>query len=226
VNPAELDGIPGHSRGYDFASVPWGRLAGSPSVWGLCLQWFCHYYGFYFYITWLPTYLQQVRGFDVTHSALGAGLPLAAAGAGSLAGGWAASALARAFGSTARARRTLGFTAYSGAATLLLAFTGVASPTGAVMVMSVSAFAAELSGPISWTAAMDMGGRHVSTLSAFMNMLGQLGGAVAPAIIGWLVSGGVHGWTTAFYVSSAIYGAGALCWLSIDPATPIDRRTC
>jgi fucose permease len=89
-------------------------------------------------------------------------------------------------------------------------------------VMSVSAFAAELSGPISWTAAMDMGGRHVSTLSALMNMLGQLGGAVAPAVIGWLVTASDRGWTTAICVSAAIYGAGALCWTSIDPTTPID----
>ncbi len=40
----------------------WKRLLGSRTVWALGIQWFCHYYGFYFYITWLPIYLYQARG--------------------------------------------------------------------------------------------------------------------------------------------------------------------
>jgi hypothetical protein len=47
--------------------------------------------------------------------------------------------------------------------------------------MSLSAFAAELSGPISWTTAMDLGGRYVGALSAAMNMTGHFGGSVAPS---------------------------------------------
>ena len=61
------------------------------------MQWFCHFYGFYFYITWLPTYLQEARGVDVTRSAVLAGFPLLMAALGSLAGGWVTSALIRRF---------------------------------------------------------------------------------------------------------------------------------
>ena len=60
----------------DFRSVPWRKLFVSPSAWALCLQWFCHYFGFYFYITWLPTYLQQSRGLNLAQGAALAGLPM------------------------------------------------------------------------------------------------------------------------------------------------------
>ena len=45
--------------------VSWSKLVRSRSVWALGIQWFCHYYGFYFYITWLPQYLYQARGLNL-----------------------------------------------------------------------------------------------------------------------------------------------------------------
>lgn len=85
-------------------AVFWKKLLVSRSVWAVGIQWFCHYYGFYFYITWLPIYLYQVRGLDLRHGSLAAGLPLFAAGFGSLFAGWTLSALTRRTSTTARAQ--------------------------------------------------------------------------------------------------------------------------
>ena len=63
---------------------------------------------------------------------------------------------------------------------MLLLFTSIHDPLWAMGAMSLSTFAAELSGPISWTTVMDLGGRYVGTLSAAMNMMGHFGGSVAP----------------------------------------------
>ena len=81
----------------------------------------------------------------------------------------------------------LGYCAYGGASAMLLLFTSIHDPFWAMCVMSLSAFAAEFSGPISWTTAMDLGGRHVGALSAAMNMMGHFGGSVAPATIGYIL---------------------------------------
>ena len=43
---------------------------------GLCLSYFAQSYGFYFYITWLPTYLEKARGFTAVRLGILAGLPL------------------------------------------------------------------------------------------------------------------------------------------------------
>jgi MFS transporter, ACS family, glucarate transporter len=212
--------------GEKSGNVCWDRLVRSRSVWALGIQWFCHYYGFYFYITWLPQYLYQARGLNLRNGSLAAGLPLFAAGLGSLVAGWVLSAATRRVG-TARARKLLGYAAYGGAAVLLTAFTWVQDPILAMVVMSLSSFAAEFSGPISWTTAMDIGGEHVGTIGGFMNMLGHFGGSVAPAVTGLLLTASSNAWNVAFYCSAAIYAAGALCWLLIDPVTQGDfeKRT-
>jgi MFS transporter, ACS family, glucarate transporter len=199
--------------------IAWGKVLGSRSVWALGVQWFCHYYGFYFYITWLPIYLYQVRGLDLRHGSLAAGLPLFSAGLGSLFAGWALSALCRRLNNTTRARKLLGYCAYGGAAALLLLFTWISDPLLAMRAMSLSSFAAEFSGPISWTSAMDIGGHRVGTVSGFMNMCGHFGGSVAPAVTGFLLAWSGNSWNIAFYLSASIYALGALCWMLIDPVT-------
>ncbi len=203
------------------SGVSWAKLLRSRSVWALGIQWFCHYYGFYFYITWLPLYLYQARGLDLRHGSLAAGLPLFSAGLGSLMAGWALNVLTRRTGSTSQARRYLGYAAYGGASILLLWFTSIHDPLLATIVMSSSSFAAEFSGPISWTTAMDIGGEHVGTVAGFMNMLGHFGGSVAPSVTGLLLQWSGHAWNITFYASAAIYAAGALCWAVIDSTSPI-----
>jgi fucose permease len=91
--------------------------------------------------------------------------------------------------------------------------------------MSLSSFMAELSGPVSWTTAMDLGGRYVGTLSAAMNMMGHFGGAVAPAVIGYILEYTNNNWTIAFYSSAGIYFLGVFCWMMIDPVTNLDQAT-
>jgi ACS family glucarate transporter-like MFS transporter len=224
VNQAELALLADRKAelGEVTGGAPWRKFLSSRSAWALCIQWFCHYYGFYFYITWLPTYLLQARGLNLKQGALLAGLPMLSAGFGSLFCGWLAPRMAVWTGSMARTRRVLAYIAYGGASAMLLLFTSIQDPVWAMAAMSLSAFAAELSGPISWTTAMDLGGRYVGTLSAAMNMTGHFGGSVAPTLIGYILVETGYQWTIAFYCSAAIYSIGALCWMLIDPVTSLD----
>jgi MFS family permease len=161
VNEAEMRIIPpsAETRPH-WDAVFWKKLVRSRSVWALGVQWFCHYYGFYFYITWLPIYLYQARRLDLRHESLAAGMPLLSAGLGCLAAGWTLTALTQRLRSTRQARKLLGYTAYGGAAVLLALFTVISSPVLAMCVLSLSSFAAEFSAPISWTSAMDIGGER------------------------------------------------------------------
>jgi nitrate/nitrite transporter NarK len=119
----------------------------------------------------------------------------------------------------------MGYISYGGAAALLALFTWVANPVLALIAMSLSAFAAEFSGPISWTTAMDIGGENVGAVSGFMNTLGQLGASIAPAVTGFLLQLTGNGWNFTFYAWALIYAAGAICWMTIDPTTPLDESS-
>ncbi len=61
VNAGELSLLV-DTKGHAEAPVSWSKLVRARSVWALGIQWFCHYYGFYFYINWLPLYLYRSRG--------------------------------------------------------------------------------------------------------------------------------------------------------------------
>src|ERR1700722_14995899 len=201
---------------------PWRVFLRSRSAWALCVQWFCHFYGFYFYVTWLPTYLLQARGVSLKHGGVLGGLPLLAAGCGCLFAGYLLPPVARWCG-IVRARKAFAYVAYGGAALFLLLFTSIHDPNLAMIVMSLSSFVVELSAPVTWTTAMDLGGQSVGLLTGMMNTLGHLGGSIAPTIIGYLLAASGNSWDIAFYASAALYALGGLCWLVLDPVTPLDR---
>lgn len=219
VNEQERLLIPATDTGHH--SAPWKRILLSPSLWMLSVQWFCHFYAFYFYITWLPTYLQEVRGIDITRTALLSGLPVLAAALGSLAGGWVLARLIRYTGDVARSRKLAAYISYGGAALLMIVAIQMPAAGMAVYLMSLSSFAAEISGPVTWTTSMDLGGPHVGAVSGAMNAIGQLGGAAAPAIVGYLAAGGARGWTWALCSAVLVYAIAFLCWLCLDPVTPL-----
>ena len=79
------------------------------------------------------------------------------------------------------AGRSVAITGFAIAAVMLLIFTRLQNPAWMIAALAASSFAAEFTGPVSWTTSMDLGGRYVGSMGGAMNTLGQLGGAVAPA---------------------------------------------
>ncbi|HET7347052.1 MAG TPA: MFS transporter, partial [Acidobacteriaceae bacterium] len=133
----------------------------------LVLQYFCFSYVWYFYVTWLPTYLEQGRGQTRSHAAALAVLPLLFGGFGSLASGLAPARVSR---------RAIAVCGFLGTAILLLAITHIPSVVVAMLMMGLASFSSDLTMPISWDACVDIGGPYTATVAATMNMLGNLAG--------------------------------------------------
>jgi len=92
VSPEELAHITqgrAPEGSHDLRQVPWAAILRSRNVWLLCLMYFVQTYGFYFYLTWMPTYLERVRGFSSTALSLFAGAPMVACMIADLTGGLA-----------------------------------------------------------------------------------------------------------------------------------------
>ena len=232
VNAAELALLDGAEKNApSHASVPWRRLATHPTVLLLWLQYFCMSYGWYFYITWLPTYLREARHVSLAKSALLSGLPLFFGGIGCFVGGWAAKRLAARGLNVGRARRIVACSGLFSAGAMLVVTTRINDPVLAMIALGLASFSNDLAMAPDWSACMDVGGRLAGSLSGSMNMMGNLGGAVSPVVVGYIlnstkVTAGapptLQGWMTAFLVAAAIYGVGAIAWLFIDSVTPLE----
>src|SRR6185312_14033553 len=73
--------------------IPWLSLFSYRKVWGLMVIKFLTDAGWYFFIFWLPKYLNDVRGLNIQQIGAYAWIPYAFAGGGSLIGGWLSSFL-------------------------------------------------------------------------------------------------------------------------------------
>ena len=68
------------------------------------------------------------------------------------------------------------------------------------------------------------GGRYAGTVSGAMNMVGGIAGASSSTLlVGYLLAWTHQDWTLALYISASIYMLGAVCWLFIDPTTPVQQ---
>jgi ACS family glucarate transporter-like MFS transporter len=222
INAAELDLLPGSRALASHGRVPWAKFLRSRTVWMLCAQYFCLSYGWYFYITWLPTYLQNSRHVEIGKSAVLSILPLFLGGLGSLVCGLVSRPLARRLASVALTRKLMACLGFTGASLLLVLSIHLPNPVAAMVAMGFASFSNDLVMPGSWGACMDVGGKYAGTLSGTMNMLGNFGGAVSPTAIGLILRWTHSNWDVAFYVSAAVYFCGSFFWLLMDPVTPLE----
>lgn len=88
------------------ATIPWGNLLRFRQVWGFIVAKFMTDPIWWFYIFWLPSYLEQARGFSLKMVGMTAGIPFLVADAGSVLGGWLSGWLIRRGSSVNRARKT------------------------------------------------------------------------------------------------------------------------
>lgn len=225
VNEAELALMEGSEKNLDcHVAVPWGKFLRSPTVLLLWLYYFCVSYVWYFYITWLPKYMTDALHFDPHDkvAALLGGLPLLLGGIGCFAGGWLARRLMLKSGNLGKARRLISIIGMLGAGAMLVASTAFASPVLAMVAMGLSGFFNDLAMSGAWGACMDVGGKSAGTLSGSMNMMGNLGGALGPYVTPYILEASDHNWNVVIWVAAGTYAISTLCWMFIDPVTPID----
>jgi nitrate/nitrite transporter NarK len=224
VNAAELALLEGSENlASGHADVPWGRLVTSGSIWLLWVQYFLISYSWYFYITWLPTYLQEARGLDAATSARYAVLPLLFGGFGNLVSGWISPVIAERIGSVRVTRRVMGSLGFLGASAFMVVAAQLDHPGWAMVMMGMASFCNDLVMPGAWAACMDIGGKYAGTVAGSMNMMGNLAGFVAPFAGGYIVQHTGGDWNMFLYTMVGSYLLGTLCWPFIDSVTSIDR---
>lgn len=66
-----------------------------------------------------------------------------------------------------------------------------------------------------WAVCIEIGESHSGVVSGLMNMLGNLGGAISPLVVGeWLQRRGA--WDLPLLTVAGCYLLAAVCWLAVD----------
>lgn len=224
VNEAELALIQASAYAVDgHADVPWSKLIFNRSIALLWVQYFLITYPWYFYITWLPTYIKESREITGPLQPILAGLPLLLGGFGSLTCGFLAPRLERMLGGLARSRRLIACTGFLTAAIMLFVSIQIKEPVTALIVLGLAGFCNDLIMPCAWGACMNIGGKYAGTLSGSMNMMGNIAGFVAPMVGGAMIEKSGGDYTGFLYTMVLAYVLGALVWPFIDPVTPMEE---
>lgn len=225
VNEAELQLIHSHvgERSKVGAAVPWKAIFSSRTLWLMSAMYFCYSYCLATYLEWLPTYLINHRGYSLKEMGFYASLPLLAGTVGDLTGGWISDIWFKRTRNLVMARRVIGVAGFLLAAAAIVPATLTKDPLTCVMYTCLAVFGLELTVGVSWALALDIGGDYAGSVSALMNSCGNIGGAISPALLAYLVQS--FGWNEPFFVAAILCVIGAILYARIDANRRIFRES-
>ena len=201
--------------------VSWRTILSSKDVWALAASYFCYGYVAWIFFSWFFTYLARVRRLDLKASAFYATLPFLAMAVGCAIGGLISDRLSKSLGQ--RAGRC-GFAIFAMllAGAFIALGSHVAGARLASVVLAGGAGALYLAQSSFWSVSAEIGGASSGSVSGFMNMGAQTGGAITSTLTPLIA---VHfGWTASFLVAVCLCVCGALAWLAVNPHRVLAAR--
>lgn len=204
----------------DEQSVTFFEVLKRPSLWLVSLSNLCTDIAQWGFLGWMPTYLALERQIDLKHAGMIGSIPYIAAFFGLLAGGGVGSStwlhrlraqvvvvcyLAGGLSLFLAYNATTLFWAVAGLSATAFFMFGALAPKGAVVI----ALAPE---------------RHRAAYVGTYSVAGQIGGASAPAVIGFMVSAS-GSFATGFALMTASLCIAGVCMLALIPMMKRDRST-
>ena len=219
VDPAELQLIQ-KERGEvsDRHRLEWRYLL-SRNLLFICLAYFAFGYGLYFYLTWLPTYLREARGFSARDAGLLAGLVLLAGAGTSILGGFWTDRWVKRYGLKI-GRCGVTAIALPSSGLVLLAGAMTDHALAAALLIAVASGLADLSISAAWAMCHDIGGDAAGTVTACMNTFANLGGTIAPLVMGYSVEL-LGSWRIPLLITAMMYVLGGVFALLVNPSRPL-----
>jgi len=195
------------------AVLGWRHLL-QPNMLLVCAMYFCIIYGLYFYLTWLPTYFKEARGFSQVQAAWLSSMVLITGGVMALLGGWLTDWLARGYG--LKIGRSIGVVALPASGLCLIAAALVPNAFTAAALFAGAAGLADMCLSPSWAICHDIGGNAVGTVTGAMNTFGNLGGALSPSVVAYVLQWS-GSWKAPLLIGGGVYILGGLLTYLVDP---------
>lgn len=192
-------------------AIPWNRFFREPAFWALLCAHFCTNWTWYTFLTWLPAYLVQVRGFSLNEMGVYATFPYIAMMLLGNSTAWLADDLIHRGVSVTLVRKVFQTVAFGGAGVFLLLLAHTESP-----VMTIACITLGLGSLACFSSGMginhlDIGPKYAGILVGLTNTAATIPGILAPMITGFIVKF-TNDWNMVFYIATAIMLFGAVVW--------------
>tara|TARA_R110002095_G_scaffold122994_1_gene106879 strand:+ start:4610 stop:5923 length:1314 start_codon:yes stop_codon:yes gene_type:complete len=196
------------------------QMLRSKDIWLFCIQSGFRAFGYAFFITWFPAYLQYSGDASVQQAGLWSMLPLTGIVIGTLVGGKLIDLIFQRTGNKYYSRSLLCvFSHLFCAVSILLA--AWMPPESAIYLITVGTFLSGIGNPSTWVTSMDLGGNQTSVVIAVVNMAGVFGSYSSPIIVGrlfnYIKSMEVPNWNLVLFLFVGVYLAATLSWALINP---------
>jgi MFS family permease len=191
------------------------------SAWGTFAGLFAYNYVWYFFITWLPTYLERERHFSIQVMSMVTSLAFFVLATTALVSGWLSDKWIAAGASPTRVRK-----AFTGAgpviASSILLVGIVPNHRAAMAILVLTCIGLGMCTSNLWAVTQTLAGPATSgKWTGLQNFTGNLAGWIAPALIGLIVQQtGSFFWV--FVITSGVTLLGAAAWIFVvGPIRPI-----
>ena len=223
VSSSELQEIHAGSEPTRVArdTTPWRQIV--RRMWLVTVVDFCYGWSLWVFLTWLPSYLSDARGFKPDQIALMTTLPLLCGVVGDTLGGVISDAIFRRTGKLRLARRTLLVVGLGGAFAFILPAIVTGNALGAVYLLAAAFFFLELTNAVLWTLPIDIAGQYAGTAGGIMNTGFGVAGMISPVVFGVLIER-TGRYELPLFISAGLLLVGALCSLRIDPTLKVASR--
>ena len=225
-NPSEMAGISEvernlieQNRRFDLheKEFPWKLILHNRSLMGLVTAFFCSQWANYFFIAWMPVYLQNGRHFSENGMKIFSFYLFIGCIASAIAVGFFSDWLVKKKGLKV-GRKSIGI---SGLVITGLSFL-IAATTTSNQVVAISLFIGglafySLNGIASFCTCVDIGGSRAGTVAGIMNFFGQTGGFILAMTFG-KIADMAHNFNTSMYVLGGVVLTGSLFWVLVDPS--------
>jgi ACS family glucarate transporter-like MFS transporter len=202
--------------------VPWAKLFTSVSIWGLILGYGFQGWAFYVYYNWFYFYAVKVRGLGIIQAAVWTSFPFLAMAVLSPFGGWFSDRVARNFGRR-RGRQTAVWVGMGLSALLLYSGSHTTNTSFALPMIALAAGFLMFAAANFWATCIDLAPSHSATLSALMNTMGSVGGALSSTVTANMAVR--YGWSNALDLAAAMTVVSGVLWFFVDAGKSVEKAS-
>ena len=194
---------------------PWKVAFKNRSMLALASAFFCLQWAQYFFIAWMPVYLQEGKHFSENDMKMTTSYLFIIGIVGAFSAGFLSDWLVKRKGLRFGRKfiAILSFCMIGG----LIFLTGVTTNNTIVIISLIAAhFFLPSNMIVSFSTCIDIGGDNAGTVAGIMNFFGQIGAFFLAIVFGKIVDI-THSFNTPLFVVAGVLLTGGFLWLAVDP---------